>query len=136
MIKQLIVLVLLFLAFGCTEHKHDDFFHTNMISYFNKLEIPLDNAVVVIINPEYCGACTDETIKKIDSIDKSMNNSVSKTIISTAKIPSKYIDIIDSSGFVTIIDTTDNLGRIGYYFQVSEAFFIRNESLEKKIVLK
>lgn len=116
-------LLLSFFILSCTNRQKttkniQDKRNKLLIEYLNSQNIRTTNLGLVIINPSYCGSCTEETIDWIVKYDKS-NKKIDKRLITTGKIPESFDSILKLTSFDISHSDQDDIGRLGFTFDVS-----------------
>ena len=125
------ILVVLIFLFSCGERSEED----KIIHFLSELGVSTSNSSIVILNPDHCGSCTEETVDWLIAHDKSCQNK-EKFILTTSEIPAKHMERISETSFKIRSIDSEKIGRLGIPFSVSTHLVIFDEKLIEEQVIK
>jgi hypothetical protein len=101
-----LILILFSFVFSCSTKTREE-----RVYEFLKKSGVAENAFVGILNPDYCGSCTDYSIKWLQK--KIIPSNQDKIILLTGKLKSDFKTKLYNAGYSFILVNQDRLGRLG-----------------------
>lgn len=131
-IKTASILLTIFILISCSENKME----RKLKDYFSTLQIPLKETSVIVVDPTYCGSCTEYTISWINK-HRNKNEYNDYFLLTTDTIPALLLKNLNTSHFKMIQIDGTKLKRLGYGGAVSYNFtFDKNGTLGEQLIKK
>lgn len=128
-IKSILFFVLL-LLFSCKEAND-----SKLNAYLESMHIPQKESSISVIDPTYCGSCTQFTIHWMNT-HRSKKEYKSYYILTTDSIPADLFKSLNSKSFHILIINPEKLKRLGYGGAVSYNFTFNKAGELKERVIK
>lgn len=127
-----IKLAFLFLVLvSCSAKNNDD---EKLMAFLKSNRVETVNSAVVLVNPDFCGACTQETVDWLTKFDQQFQGK--KYIIKTAEIDSVLKVQLDKTDFKQILSSEEKVQRLGFGGAVSTLLKIKNDEIIEQKVIK
>lgn len=129
---KLFTLFMLLCIYSCSNPKNamDD----KLFGYLQSLSVDVNNSSVTIVDPAYCGSCTQETVNWLIEHAKA-NDGLKKYILTTSEIPKELAEQIPKN-YQIIFTDKDKIARLGFGGAVSTNIIIMNNNIYNKTIIK
>lgn len=121
------MLLLLFLS--CTSQMQTR--EQKMVQYFQKLGIP-QTAFVGLLNPDYCGSCTEYSINQLIS----NKTSAKKVIVTTGKLLKEHKSKLEKAGYSFLKGDQNIMSRNGITLTVCTVIQLENGEIKSMKTIK
>jgi len=125
-------LFLLFLVFASCSGKSED--EQKILSFLKTKKVELSHSAVVLVNPNFCGSCTQETVDWIIGFDKKFKGQ--KYLIKTGELDSILKVQLDKTHFQQILGSEVKIQRLGFGGAVSTLLLIENNGIADRKIIK
>ncbi len=106
----------------------------NVLAFFSSSGINISNSSIILLNPHYCGACTEETINWI--VNQNQTFSGHKYVLTTGDIPEEHKPQLDATSFIIVPVNGKEVGRLGIAETASTHFLLKNDRIELEEIIK
>ena len=124
--KTGILLLLLISCSGQTPTREQ-----KMAEYFRKIGVP-ETAFVGLLNPEYCGSCTEYSIGRLIS----KKGSAKKVIVTTGELKKEHRSKLEKAGYSFIKGEQSVMARNGVTLTVCTVFQLENGEIKSMKTIK
>jgi hypothetical protein len=128
--KTLKIITLFVILVSCSEKNAET---TRTLAFLQEYQIETKKTAVVMVNPNFCGACTQETVNWLIGFDKQFKGK--KYILKTAEIDSALNSQLAHTNYYQLLVPEERLQRLGFGGAVSTLLMIAdNELIEEKVI--
>lgn len=128
--KSLKIITLFVILVSCSEKNAEN---TKTLAFLQEHQVETKKTAVVMINPNFCGACTQETVDWLVRFDKQFKGK--KYILKTAEIDSALNSQLANTAYSQLLVPEEKLQRLGFGGAVSTLLLIEdNELIEEKVI--
>lgn len=120
---------LLFLA-SCKETKND-----KLVTFLKETHISTADASVTILNPDYCGSCTQEVINWLIRHDQQKSPKL-KYILKTAEIPEDLAQQLKGTHYKQVLVKGEKIERLGFGGAISINVTVKDDAIVSEKLVK
>ena len=102
-----------------------------MVQYFQKLGVP-QTAFVGLLNPDYCGSCTEYSINWLSS----NNTSAKKVIVTTGELKEEHKSRLEKAGYSFLKGDQNIIARNGITLTVCTVIQLENSEIKSMKTIK
>jgi len=124
------ILLIMTLLAACTSNPKD-----KIIDYLRSVKVDTQDASVIILNPDYCGSCTEEVVNWLIRYDASKDSRV-KYILKTAEIPEHFAKKLQGTHYKQILVKGEKIDRLGYGGAISTHILVKDDEIVTERLIK